>query len=147
MDNHNEDIATNSTNSTNDLSNDYTDEAKMVDIINAFQIYYKKLFNKKDNENMFSDLDISNPLATNRSMEFLYDHIFKYHEYQKVNNLLLLNEDDNFNLDDYDEFFALLFNGEIQKLSASLYSLMEYLVTYKETWYELKWEIMNLKNN
>jgi hypothetical protein len=37
--------------------------------------------------------------------------------------------------------------GEIQKLSASLYSLMEYLVTYKETWYELKWEIMNLKNN
>jgi len=122
---------------------------KMVEIINVFQIHYKRIFKKKDNENMFSDLDTSNPLSTNMSMEFLYDHIFKYKENKKSDNNKnnLYNEDDNIDLDKYDEFFALLINGEINKLSGSLYSLIEYFVNKFENWFEIKWEIINLKNN
>jgi hypothetical protein len=40
-----------------------------------------------------------------------------------------------------------LINGDINKLSASMYSLIEYLVNKYENWYEIKWEIINLKNN
>ena len=134
-----------------DISEDLSDKQaeKLLDIINAFQIHFKKLFKKKDTDSMFADLDTSDPLSTNRSMEFLYDHIFKHKEYSKNNKEKnnLSNEDDNINLDDYDEFFALLINGDIDKLSASMYSLIEYLVNKYENWYEIKWEIINLKNN
>ncbi len=130
-----------------DENDDYTEENKMVNIINAFQTYYKRLFKRDDNENMFSDMDTTDPLATNRSMEFLYDHIFKYQEIIKKKQLILFNESDKFNLDDYEEFYALLINHEIIKLSESVYALIEFLILEKENWFESKWEIMNLKNN
>jgi len=118
----------------------------IVEIINAFQTYFKKLFKKKDNENMFADIDIANPLSTNRSMEFLYDHIYKYKnntpEYNK-----LYDETDEFELDHFDEFYTLMIDGEIIKLSASVYALINYLVTEKKEWYTLRWELINLKLN
>lgn len=133
------------------MSEDLTDKEaeKLVDIINAFQVHYKKLFKKKDTDNMFADLDISDPLSTNRSMEFLYDHIYKYKENQKIDSSRnnLYNEDDNIDLEKFDEFYALMINGEINKLSESMYSLINYLVNKHENWYEIKWEIINLKNN
>ncbi len=131
----------------NENDDNYTEENKMVNIINAFQTYYKRLFKRDDNENMFSDMDTTDPLATNRSMEFLYDHIFKYQEIIKKKQLILFNESDKFNLDDYEEFYALLINHEIIKLSESVYALIEFLILEKENWFESKWEIMNLKNN
>ncbi len=131
----------------NEKDDDYTQENKMVNIINAFQTYYKRLFKRDDNENMFSDMDTTDPLATNRSMEFIYDHIFKYQEIIKKKELILFNESDKFNLDDYEEFYALLINHEIIKLSESVYALIEFLILEKENWFESKWEIMNLKNN
>ena len=102
---------------------------KMVDIINACHIHYKRIYKKKETEHMFSDLDSSNPLSTNTAMEFLYHHIFKYKENQK-NNIkqnILYNETDEFNLDEYNEFFALLIDGEIIKLSGSLFNLLNFL--------------------
>lgn len=128
---------------------DYSHEDKVVNIINAFQIHYKRLFKKNDNENMFNDVDTKNPLSTNRSMEFLYEHLFKYKENIKNNNEgnNLYNEDDNFDIEKYDEFYALIINADIKKMSASLYSLIEYFVGLKEEWWDLKWEIINLKNN
>lgn len=122
---------------------------KLVDIINAFQVHYKKLFKKKDTETMFEGLDASDPLATNRSMEFLYDHIYKHKENIKNNpkNNNLYNEDEDINLDDFSEFYSLLINGDIIKLSSSMYSLIEFFVNKYDNWYELKWEIINLKNN
>ena len=130
-----------------DDKEDFTEENKMVNIINAFQIYFKRLFKRNDNENMFNDMNLNDPLSTNRSMEFLYDHIFKYQEIKKKNNQILFNENDKFDLNLYTEFYALLINNEIIKLSESVYALIEILVLEKENWFELKWEIMNLKNN
>ena len=136
-------------NSVDNIDNkeDFTEENKMVNIINAFQIYFKRLFKRNDNENMFNDMNLNDPLSTNRSMEFLYDHIFKYQEIKKKNNQILFNENDKFDLNLYTEFYALLINNEIIKLSESVYALIEILVLKKENWFELKWEIMNLKNN
>jgi hypothetical protein len=133
-----------------DDKEDFTEENKMVNIINAFQIYFKRLFKRNDNENMFNDMNLNDPLSTNRSMEFLYDHIFKYQEIKKkikINDQILFDENDKFDLNLYTEFYALLINNEIIKLSESLYALIELLVSEKENWFELKWEIMNLKNN
>lgn len=125
-------------------------EELMVDIINVFHTYYKKIFNKNPNENMFHDLDESDNLATNRALEFIYEHVFKHKENIKANNNnnVLLNEDDIKNLDSYDELYALLIDGQIDKLSVSLFSLIEYLVKKNNgEWYALHWNIMNLKNN
>jgi hypothetical protein len=125
----------------------FAEENKMVNIINAFQTYFKKLFKRDDNENMFSDMDTNDPLSTNRSMEFLYDHLYKYQEILKKKSNLLYEENDKFDLEDFTEFYALLINNEIIKLSESVYALIEFLILKKENWFELKWEIMNLKNN
>ena len=133
------------------MSEELTDKQseKLVDIINAFQVHFKKLFKKKDTDNMFADLDISDPLSTNRSMEFLYDHIYKHKENIKNNNNKnnLYNEEDNIDLEQFEECYALMINGDIDKLSESMYTLIEYLVNKYENWYEIKWEIINLKNN
>jgi len=133
----------------NNKEDDYSCEDKLVNIINAFQIHYKRLFKKKDNEHMFNEVDTNNPLSTNRSMEFLYEHLYKYKENikSKNNGNNLYNEDDNFDIEKYDEFYALIINGDIKKMSSSLYSLIEYFVGLKEEWWDLKWEIINLKNN
>lgn len=133
-----------------DNKDDFIEENKMLNIFNAFQIYFKRLFKRNDNENMFNDMDLNDPLSTNRSMEFLYDHIFKYQEIKKkiqINDQILFDENDKFDLNLYTEFYALLINNEIIKLSESVYALIEFLVLLKENWFELKWEIMNLKNN
>ena len=133
------------------MSEELTDKQseKLVDIINAFQVHFKKLFKKKDTDNMFADLDISDPLSTNRSMEFLYDHIYKHKENIKNNNNKnnLYNEEDNIDLEQFEECYALMINGDIDKLSESMYTLIEYLVNKYENWYEIQWEIINLKNN
>ena len=134
----------------NDINEeDYSYEDKLLNIINAFQIHYKKLFKKENNENMFNEVDTNNPLSTNRSMEFLYEHLYKYKENIKNNNGLnnLYNEDDNFDMEKPEEFYALIINGDINKMSASLYGLIEYFVGLKEDWWDMKWEIINLKNN
>lgn len=127
------------------MSEDNNQEETIVDIINAFQTYYKKLFKKQDNENMFTDIDATNPLATNRSMEFLYEHIYKYKQNTEEYNKLYI-ETDEFDLDKFSEFYALLINGEIIKLSASIYALINFLVTEKKEWYNIRWEIISLKN-
>ncbi len=134
-------------NNLNENEEDFKEENKMVNIINAFHTYYKKLFKEKENSNMFNGMDTSDPLATNRAMEFLYDHIYKYKEIQKKGTQILFQENDKFDLDTYPEFFALLIDNEIIKLSESAYALIEYLVNTKDNWFELRWEIMNLKNN
>lgn len=152
MENIKEELKTDNTNVDNskDDKDDFIEENKMLNIFNAFQIYFKRLFKRNDNENMFNDMDLNDPLSTNRSMEFLYDHIFKYQEIKKkiqINDQILFDENDKFDLNLYTEFYALLINNEIMKLSESVYALIEFLVLLKENWFELKWEIMNLKNN
>jgi hypothetical protein len=81
-------------------------------------------------------------------MEFLYEHIFKYKENEKHKNNMnnLYEESDMDNMDEFDELYALLIEGEIKKISPSLFAIMNHMVrTYN--WYDIHWTIMNLKNN
>ena len=127
-----------------------TEEDFIVDTINIFQTYYRKLFNNNNNNNntesIFEGIDNSNPLSTNRSMEFLYEHIYKNKNIDPDINKLYAETDD-IDLEKFDELFALLIDGDIKKLSPSLYMLINYFAHTYENWYEINWNIINLKNN
>ena len=124
---------------------------KMLEIINIFHIYFKILFKKERNVNMFDGINLEDESSTNRSMELLYEHIYKYKEYTKSNKLEfteLYNEDDedvmNLNSDD---LYALLIENNIEKLSPSLFAITSYLANLEQYWREINWKIINLKEN
>ncbi len=123
---------------------------KMVEIINIFHIYYKILFKKEKNVTMFEGMNLEDNTSTNRSMELLFEHIYKYKDNISKNKLELIeiyNEDDSELLNlETDELFALLINNDINKLSPSLFSIISHLANNFE-WREINWKIINLKEN
>jgi hypothetical protein len=122
-------------------------EDKIVEIINVFHIYYKKIFNISNSDNMFTNIDINDPKATNKPLEFLYEHMHKYKLIKEKNTEILFDENGNFNLDNYTEFYSLLINYEIVKLSESLYALLEYLINNYNNWYDIKWDVVRIDHS
>ena len=137
----------------NDTDNNSTNkdrEEKIVDIMNIFQTYYKILFKKDKNVNMFDCINIEDETSTNRSLELFYEHIFKYKDYEnknKIEFIELYNEDDEDVMKlNSDELYALLIENNISKLSPSLFSIISYLAN-NYNWRTTIWKIINLKEN
>lgn len=125
-------------------------EEKMVDIMNIFQTYYKILFKKEKNINMFDGINLEDETSTNRSLELFYEHIFKYKDYENKNQIQfieLYDEDDEDVMKiNSDELYALLIDNNISKLSPSLFSVISYLAN-NYNWRNTIWKIINLKEN
>lgn len=136
-----------------EYNNDNTNkekEEKMVDIMNIFQTYFKILFKKEKNVNMFDGINIEDETSTNRSLELFYEHIFKYKDYENKNQIEfieLYDEDDEDVMKlNSDELYALLIDNNISKLSPSLFSVISYLAN-NYNWRNTIWKIINLKEN
>lgn len=132
------------------INNSYDKEDKMVDIMNIFQTYYKILFKKENNVNMFDGINFDDETSTNRSLELFYEHIFKYKDYENKNKIEFIElydeDDDDVVKLNSDELYALLIDNNIIKLSPSLFSIMSYLAN-NYNWRNKIWKIINLKEN
>ncbi|ARF09033.1 hypothetical protein Catovirus_1_1083 [Catovirus CTV1] len=127
-----------------DIDDLASDMEYFVSMFNIFQSYYKKLYKKPDNEDMFSDVDLNCETSTNRSMELLYEYMYEYKTNKKQNeNLVKLYEKDSTEINQYDNIYALLVEDKITKLSPSFLSIIIYLADVE--WTELDWKITKIK--
>ena len=49
-----------------------------LELLNIFQIYYNQKFNNGKKENMFENIDMSDPTSTNKSLEIFYSSVHEY---------------------------------------------------------------------
>lgn len=121
---------------------------QMTDLMNIHQIYYRTLFKKKNNENMFEEINYEDKTSTNRSMELFYEYFYEYKQ------LLDKNEDfvavytiDSIEEDKCEEIYGILLDNDIKYLSPSIYSLYLLLAENKLIkWQSNNWKIIQVKS-
>ena len=125
--------------------------SKYVDCINICHIYFKNLF-RKENENMFTNIDETDEYSTNRELEFVYETIYKY-DINLANNTKLCDIykpnkiNDYLNKDEYTELFGLLLDGQIIKVCPSLFGIVTYIahhIDWKNN--DISWAIVPIKS-
>lgn len=123
---------------------DLDDTECIVSIINIFQLYYKKLYKKSDDETIFDDINYDDDTSTNRSMELLYEYMYEYRiNKQKDNKLVDIYDENIINAHCYEQLYGLIIDDKIQKISPSFLPLLMYLVELK--WTEIDWKISKIK--
>lgn len=132
-----------------DLSNDdITEVVPMADIINIFLIYYKQLFNKSNSSTMFDDIDNNKDVSTNRCMEMLYEHIYKFKQAEEEDKTILIEHDDRSPQVDIEKFeeLYLLKIGKKQFLCELLLPIIIYIAE-TDDWTHTNWAIIPIKSD
>lgn len=117
-------------------------EQKEVDRMNIFMIYYKKLYCKPENTNMFENIRADALTAgTNKQMEMYYDMIATdVEDPQEVYNL------DNINIKDFEELYALAIDDDITVVCKTVIPIIRY-ISDNINWYSVNWNIIPFKSN
>jgi hypothetical protein len=116
-----------------------------VEILNVYNVYFKSLYNKKEDGTLLDDIDQNDPSSTNRAMEKLYDEIHKYKsagsemftklydptEYRKVHM-------GSGKLPEDYPFYMVNIKGE-QKVTHNLITALMYVAS--SSWQEEEWSI------
>lgn len=114
-----------------------------VSIINIFQLYYRKLYNKSEPETLFDGINYENEASTNRSMELLYEYIYEYKNNSKKGDEYIKLYKLNKNLDNFNNIYCLLINDKIEYYSPTFITLLIYLNNLD--WTSIEWKIANIK--
>jgi hypothetical protein len=124
----------------------YEPTSKYIDCVNIFQVYYKTLFNKEENNSMLNGVDPKNKTSTNRSMELFYEALSKYNTAEQSGNINFstIYDPKQIDLNSFDEIYALKLDGAITKLSPSLFGIITYIAHYVD-WINDGWAIVSLK--
>ena len=126
--------------------NDKIYDENGIDLLNIFLCYYRQLF-QKNCVNMFTGIDYDKGGSTNRCMELLYEHVQKYKEAEKSNNIEkieLFNVED-LDIDKCEELYQLNIDNKPKKISQLLLPIMLYLTTID--WTTINWSIVPIKTN
>ncbi len=123
------------------------DSNKVVNIINLLYIYYKRINEMKTINNIFSN--INSKLDTNEELEFIFHYINKYKkdkEENNYNNLTIKYEkDNNININEYEELYALVYNSSIDMYCGSIMPLILYINEKENEGNEIIWDILKIK--
>lgn len=106
------------------------DETNLIDLLNAFILYYNKYYNISTN--LFDKIDMNNNLSTNHAMELFTEYMYEYIDKPKhVQN-------DIKEIDICDGYYELNIDENIF-FSESLLSLLKKLTEEKKVY--AKWEL------
>lgn len=115
-----------------------------TDFLNVYMIYYKKLFNVNPNTNMFTGVDYNELDSTNRSMEYLYDHMNRFNEATGTDKDLICEPDD-LDPSKCSEIYLLMVDGTPVKTCQLLIPLLSYISTLE--WNNIEWTVVPLLTN
>src|SRR5579883_855835 len=85
--------------------NEVIDMEYYVSLLNIFQTYYKKLYNKPEDEDIFFEIDIDCETSTNRSMELLYEYMHEYKMNKEKGDIFIDLYDENIDESKFDELY------------------------------------------
>jgi hypothetical protein len=101
------------------------DENFLVNLINNFTDYYKKIKQKSTNFTLFDGINTTDPTSTNGALEEFYGKMIEYKTYQKHNPdyIKIYNISEIIHKSDM-EIYGLLNNGKLICKSTSLFSIL-----------------------
>lgn len=118
-------------------------ESIYIDILNVFMCYYKHLYGKETDTNMFHDMSNDEMgTETNRCTELFFGIMLEYKENEDDYKFIGVFNPEEVLLDDCEALYILEIDGIQHKVSRSLYALIEY--TAHLDWENMKWYIYNL---
>lgn len=130
--------------------NDFTEEsgesdyAQFVDLLNVYTCYYKQLHEKKQDATLFDNIDYEKEESTNKSLEFLYEEMFKLKNSNEIDKDLLYEPNDiEVDINKWNEMYALYINDEQKYVCKFLLPLLNYIS--KSDWTKLNWNIKPFK--
>lgn len=127
------------------LADEEIEFGKYVNMINIFTCYFKKLFERKESDNLFAGINIEVEDSTNKSLEFLYDEIIKFNSSMEDDKDILYDPDDDLlDINNCKELYILCVDHSPLYACKFLLPLLQYLGG--ENWLEMEWNIMPLKN-
>jgi hypothetical protein len=106
-------------------SEDMTNEIFMVNLINNYTDYYKKIKKKSINFTLFDGINLADPTSTNAALEEFYEKLIEYKTFQKHNPeyIKIYNSTHDISSSD-NEIYGLLINGILKYKSISLFALL-----------------------
>jgi len=119
----------------------------IFDLMNIYLIYFKKIFNKGNKYNMFSEIDYMDDTSTNRCMELFFEHVHKYKsaiEDDILINKTYINEIGTYKLDEVDELYVLYVNNV--KLYECPYLIPIFKYILEQNIKSSDWSITSLKS-
>jgi hypothetical protein len=120
-----------------------------IDTINIFMVYFKNLFQKNPSLSIFDDISEKDLSNTNRQMELLYEHMFKYKSNCDNEENVTIYPIQEFNLDECEELYSL-------KINIPTYNNLEYGCQYiiplisllsLEKWRNVEWTLTPIKRS
>ncbi len=115
-------------------------------IINIFHIYYKKLFNEKENVTLFEgikDLD----KETNREMELFYEMMEEFELHANDDDYQTIYKPEFYDMNDKayrGELYALHIDGHMEFVCRLLMPLIKYVARLE--WNVINWNIFRIKS-
>ena len=128
------------------VPDDEKDYKEPVDFLNVFICYFRTLFNQKSNMHLFDDIDFNKTDATNRCMEFIYEHVYKFNQMEDKDKADLYEPGD-LDINKCQELYVLVLDNKQNKVCKTLAPIIQYVATLD--WTQIKWSIhpMKLDNN
>ena len=125
-----------------------------VDLLNIYLVYYKTLFNKSQNYNLFSDINKQDDFSTNDIMEKLYEEIYKYKQAQNQSKQFI----DLYKPEEYKKLYLsepnskmpedhplyMVYDGQDQYLSHNLITILVHLTGID--WCNVDWSINQIND-
>jgi hypothetical protein len=122
------------------------DDDTIVDFVNVFLCYFKNLFQKNPEYNMFNDINFDDDTSTNRCMEFMCAELYKFKQLQQEDETINdIYDPDTINIDATDELYVLEIDNKQHKVSRSLIPILKYVSGLD--WTEIIWSVIPLKTN
>jgi hypothetical protein len=126
-----------------------SEEIKLTNIFNIFQIYYRTLFNKDKNEKLFDNINYDDETSTNQSLELLYEYIHELKENtEKGEDFTSVYTSDTIQENKFNKLYGILLNNEIKYICPSIYILFVLLAENKLiNWQTDNWKIIQVKSS
>lgn len=122
-------------------------ETFLVDLINNYTSYYKKIFKKPIDYTIFDGIDTSDATSTNRAMEDFFTELCTFRENESTNPSFtqIIKYEDRHNLGKTEELYTILQNGMPLCVSQSLFALLVEITNLKNENKSINYEIISLK--
>lgn len=127
-------------------------------LLNAFNVYYKNLYNKSSSAHLFDEIDFEDDMSTNRALEMFYAEIYSRKEAESLKKYDIINlfTEDEYSLikdrmpNDIPLYNILISDStassELEKrLTHNLITALLFVIEFN--WMECEWSIVQINSS
>jgi len=124
----------------NSEENDKVNKETGIHFLNVFMCYFKKLFNREQDQNMFNNINYTKFNSTNRPMELLFEEVQKFNVAEKNYPMKIkIFDPHQIDINKCQELYILVIDNKQYKVCQTLIPLL-YFVSELE-WTKINWRI------